>query len=74
MSMHFVNKYLFRLLLLLLLLIIIIISQSVIQLVYQQDNIIHKFVRKIMVLLFLPAQIILLMFVTIPSAAKWENM
>ena len=52
---------------LLLLLLLIIIFQSVVQVVYQQDNIIHKFVRKIMVLLFLPAQIILLMFVRIES-------
>ena len=71
--MHFVNKYLFRLLLLLLL-IIIIISQSVIQVFYQQDNIIHKFVNKIMVSIFTcPDHTIDVCWDRIPSAAKWDN-
>ena len=69
--MHFVNKHLFRLLLLL---IIIIISQSVIQVVYQQDNVIHKFVKKAMVSIFTcPDHTIDVCQDRIPSAAKWEN-
>ena len=47
-------------------LLIIIISLSVIWVVYLQD-IIHKFIQKIMALLFLPAQHILSMFVRIES-------
>ena len=77
--MHFVRKYLFRLLLLLLLvlllllllfslliiIIIIIISQYATRVVYRQDVVIHKFVRIIMTLPFLPAQHIQSMFVRI---------
>ena len=52
---------------------VVIISQSVVRVVYRQDDLIHKSVIKIMALPLLSVQHLQLMFVIIASMGKCAN-